>query len=122
MTRVRWVASGVAAFVLLLGAVFVVTVGRNHDAHGSMLNKPVPALTLDDVASRKPITTTGLAGKTVIVNFWNSWCIPCQQEHDALQSWYNQNKSSNDVVLLGIVRQLREQEREVRGAGMRRSA
>jgi len=104
VTRVRWIATGVAVFVLLLGAVFVVTVGRNHDAHGSMLNKPVPALTLDDIATRKPVTTSGLAGKVVIVNFWNSWCIPCQQELPALSAFYNEHRTDVGFELIGVVR------------------
>ena len=29
--------------------------------------------------------------KTVVVNFWNSWCIPCHQEHEALVEFYNRH-------------------------------
>jgi len=39
-------------------------------------------------------------GKPVIINFWASWCSPCQQETPLLASWYKQQHGK--VVLLGL--------------------
>ena len=35
-----------------------------------------------------------------IINFWASWCPPCQQETPLLASWYKQQHGH--VVLLGL--------------------
>ena len=39
-------------------------------------------------------------GKPVIINFWASWCSPCQKETPLLASWYKQQHGK--VVLLGL--------------------
>jgi cytochrome c biogenesis protein CcmG/thiol:disulfide interchange protein DsbE len=48
----------------------------------------------------KQVSLSQYQGKPVIVNFWASWCPPCQQETPLLASWYRQQHGH--VVLLGL--------------------
>ena len=43
-----------------------------------------------------------LRGKVVIVNFWASWCKPCEQEAADLQTAWEMYEARGDVVFLGI--------------------
>jgi thiol-disulfide isomerase/thioredoxin len=98
--RVIWhnkVISGVsAAFVVAIIVVSIVTTGssapRYPVAHGFTL----PALG----QSGQQVSLSQYQGKPVIINFWASWCPPCQQETPLLASWYKQQKGH--VVLLGL--------------------
>ena len=51
-----------------------------------------------------PCLASDLLGKAVIVNFWNSWCVPCQDELPALHRFADLHRDDPDVALLGIVR------------------
>ena len=46
------------------------------------------------------VSLSQYAGKPVVINFWASWCAPCQQETPLLASWYKQQHGH--VVLLGL--------------------
>jgi cytochrome c biogenesis protein CcmG/thiol:disulfide interchange protein DsbE len=102
----RWVVLAVGVGIAGLAVVLALTVGTDPQAEWNtsrLVGKPAPEFSVEGLDGR-PITSESLAGKTVLVNFWNSWCIPCLEEHDALQSWFARHRSSDDVVLLGIVR------------------
>ena len=45
--------------------------------------RPVPALSFNS-ADGKPMTLADFRGKTVLLNLWATWCVPCRQEMPAL--------------------------------------
>jgi cytochrome c biogenesis protein CcmG/thiol:disulfide interchange protein DsbE len=52
----------------------------------------------------KTVDSKSLLGKAYVVNFWNTWCIPCRQEAPALQEFYAKHADDPNFVMLGIVR------------------
>lgn len=41
-------------------------------------------------------------GRTVIVNFWATWCLPCYLEMPELQALYEERLPAEDLVVLAI--------------------
>jgi len=67
-----------------------------------LLNKPAPDFTLPILnGNGTKLHLASLKGKVVVVNFWASWCKPCQQEASALQQIWIKWQSKG-VVLLGV--------------------
>ena len=48
------------------------------------------------------INYADLRGKVVVINFWASWCKPCEQEAAELEQAWRDYEESGDVVFLGI--------------------
>ncbi len=59
---------------------------------------PAPEIGLADLQGR-PINLESLRGQTVLVNFWASWCIPCEQEMADLQALYEQERERGFVIV-----------------------
>ena len=48
------------------------------------------------------INFSDLRGKVVVINFWASWCKPCEQEAAELEEAWRFYKDDGEVVFLGI--------------------
>lgn len=48
------------------------------------------------------INISELRGKVVLVNFWASWCKPCEQEAPHLEAAWEHYRSNANVVFLGV--------------------
>ena len=47
------------------------------------------------------VSLSGLRDKVVVVNFWASWCIPCEEEAAALENTWRAYRDRG-VVLIGV--------------------
>ena len=102
----RWIALGVAAVVVVLGVILALNVGNDpqlESKNNRLLGRDAPAFNLPTLTASR-VTRDELAGKAVIVNFWNTWCIPCQQELPALKAFYQAHANDPDFAMVGIVR------------------
>ena len=61
------------------------------------INKPAPDFTVKD--SEHAVTLSQLRGKTVVLNFWATWCPPCVEEMPTLVRLQKKLQDKNVVVL-----------------------
>jgi cytochrome c biogenesis protein CcmG/thiol:disulfide interchange protein DsbE len=102
----RWVALTVAVVVAAFGVVLATQVSTDPTAAANksqLVGKPVPDFTLHTFDGHT-VSSSNLTGKAVIVNFWNTWCLPCQQELPALKDFYREHATDPDFEMVGIVR------------------
>ncbi len=59
---------------------------------------PAPDFLLNQLGG-PPVQLSKLRGKTVLVNYWASWCEPCRTEMPEIQRFYLKYKNDNVVVL-----------------------
>jgi cytochrome c biogenesis protein CcmG/thiol:disulfide interchange protein DsbE len=95
--RHRVISSLVAASAAAIIAVSLATTG-GAAAHS---DPSAPGFTLTALGQPgKTVSLSQYQGRPVIINFWASWCAPCQQETPLLATWYKQQHGH--VVMLGL--------------------
>jgi peroxiredoxin len=70
-------------------------------AEGEGDREMAPDFTLSTLQGES-VTLSELRGKTVVIDFWATWCPPCEFQVPELNAFYEANLGRGDVQVLGV--------------------
>ena len=93
----------VALLVLLGSQILAPAQSQTNSGTDPLLGHPAPDFTLAALSSHPApsVHLASLKGKPVMLDFWASWCVPCQHEAPLLQATW-QRVQSQGIIFLGI--------------------
>jgi len=99
--------SNLIAVLVVLAAVTVVlffVLSQKQRFTPVVAGNKAPDFTLPDLEGNQ-VSLSGFKGKVVFLNFWATWCKPCEEEMPSMQLLYNALKSQNqpfEIVAVSI--------------------
>ena len=94
-------------WVFLVSLLAIVALGVNRAQQGTVQpGKTIDNFTLSlysgyELDGKSEVNLKDLRGKVVVVNFWASWCKPCEQEAAELQAAWKEYEPGGQVVFIG---------------------
>ncbi|MEW6368992.1 MAG: redoxin domain-containing protein [Acidobacteriota bacterium] len=64
--------------------------------------EPLPQFELKRFGTEASMTSKGLLGKTMVLNLWASWCLPCRSELPEFQKFYDKHKNDPAMAIMAI--------------------
>src|SRR6202035_4612386 len=65
-----------------------------------LAGKAAPELAVNDMEGR-PVSLAAYKGKTVLLDFWTTWCPPCRADAPSLDKLYAKY-GGQDLMIVGI--------------------
>lgn len=76
---------------------------RDYQTRLKLLGQPAPEIAVKEWISGEPATLATLRGQVVLLEFWATWCKPCEQMFDKLKRLH-QNYSERGLQVIALTR------------------
>src|SRR3972149_5892267 len=90
------IIGGVVAVIIIV--VFLLVVGQKQKFEPVLEGAKAPDFVLPDL-SGKMVKLSDYRGKVVFLNFWATWCKPCEEEMPSMSVMYEVLKKQNFEIL-----------------------
>jgi cytochrome c biogenesis protein CcmG/thiol:disulfide interchange protein DsbE len=94
-------------WVFLIGLLAIVAMGLRRAQQGTVQpgqkleNITLPLYSGFEYNGQSEVKLEDLRGKVVVLNFWASWCKPCEQEAAEMEAAWKEYEPTGKVVFLG---------------------
>lgn len=98
----------IIVWAFLVGLLAIVAVRLNRAQQGTVQpgkvidNFTLPLYSGYEMDGKSEINFEDLRGKVVVLNFWASWCKPCEQEAAELQAAWKEYEPTGEVIFIGV--------------------
>jgi cytochrome c biogenesis protein CcmG/thiol:disulfide interchange protein DsbE len=95
-------------WAVLVGLLVIVAMGLNRAQQGTVQpghaidNFRLPLFSGYQINNKSEVHFEDFRGKIVVLNFWASWCKPCEQEAAEVQKAWLEYEPTGEVVFVGI--------------------
>jgi cytochrome c biogenesis protein CcmG, thiol:disulfide interchange protein DsbE len=92
---------------ILVGLLVIVAIGLNRSQQGTVQpgdkikDFTLPLFSGYEYNGKSEVQLSDLHGKVVLINFWASWCKPCEQEAASLEGAWQYYQDGGRVLFIG---------------------
>jgi cytochrome c biogenesis protein CcmG/thiol:disulfide interchange protein DsbE len=97
----------VIIWIFLVGLLVIIAMGLRRSQQGTVQpgqrieDFTLPLYSGYEYEGKSEVSLEDLRGKVIVMNFWASWCKPCEQEAAELQQVWEEYEPTGKVVFLG---------------------
>jgi cytochrome c biogenesis protein CcmG/thiol:disulfide interchange protein DsbE len=96
--------------VLIAGVVLAAFVGllvtaKAPNSRSQIAGKPAPSAErrFDTLVTTDKVSLADFRGRYVVLNFFASWCVPCEQEHPELLRFQQRHAAAGDATVVQVL-------------------
>lgn len=92
----------IVAGILLVAFLGFLFMGLQRSQQGPVkIGQEIPQIKMTTFDGQM-FDSTALKGKVILINFWSSWCKPCESEADFLEQAWQKYQPDGQVLFLGV--------------------